>query len=272
MHGSVFAPNASEPQGIGPAQVFYDGSSARPFKMIYLVRGTPVGTTLRLADSTDGQNWTRVGDVLTSTEPFEATGVSPSWVFQNENGEWVLLYHAYESLDKAHAAIAYAPSLGTPFANKKIIYSPDGKQHAVSGALKSSNVATVSGTVLIGQPHVLRANDGSAMEPVIPVKQVGTTVYFDRPLLAAYPSGTMASVLRNKVDPSYVVKEADGTYMAYFTGYGQFPGVLSEYTARFRSPALTGPWTAAKDGFGFQPWAPDSILSTENPAAVIQAQ
>lgn len=271
LYGAALTPDSSEPEGVGPAQVFYDGSSPRPFKMIYLVRGSPVGTKLRLADSVDGQAWTRVGDVLTASEPFEATGVSPSWVMKLDSGEWALYYHGYETVDKAHAVVATAASIGDQFAAKSVIYSPDGRQNSISGGAKFTNFATVSGTVLLGQPHVLRATDGSAMEPVVPIRQIGTVVYFDRPLMASYTNATLASVIKNKVDPSYIERQADGTYAGFFTGYGQYPGVLSEYTQRFLSPTALGPWTPAKDGFAFQPWSPASLLSTENPTAVIPA-
>lgn len=271
LYGATLTPDSTESAGVGPAQVFYDDSSPRPFKMIYLVRGTPVGTKLRLADSADGQTWARVGDVLTASEPFEAIGVSPSWVMKLDSGEWALYYHGYETFDKAHAVVATAASIGEQFTAKSVIYSPDGRQNPVSDGAKFTNFATVSGTVLLGQPHVLRATDSSTTEPVVPIRQIGTVVYFDRPLMASYTSATLASVIKSKVDPSYVERLADGTYAGFFTGYGQYPGVLSEYTQRFVSPTALGPWTPAKDGFAFQPWSPASLLSTENPTAIIPA-
>jgi hypothetical protein len=268
--GIVLASAADEPMGIGPGQVFYDASSARPFKMIYLVRDTPVGTTLRLATSTDGNSWEREHVVMTATEPWEKTGLAPSWVLELSTGEWALFYNAYETVNVAHAAVATAATPAGPFTNKQRILAATQHRVAVLRGKRNSSQIRVAGELRIGEPYVLRADDGSAIEPVVPIKQTGNVVSLSRPLVGDYQSAELAHIAASKPDASFVREHPDGTFSGIFTGYGHFDGALSEYTFRVRSPSLCGPWAIEPAGLAFHPRTPQLLSSAENPTSIIE--
>jgi hypothetical protein len=271
LRGVALAANAAEPNGIGPAQLYYDGSDPRPYKLIYAVRnGSGTGSRFDLADSVDGLAFTRQDTVLTASEPFEAAGISPSHVMQASDGTWVLTYSAYTTLASCPAVVATAATSNGPFVNKRVIMSPNGSRPTVTIARRLTSTATLlSGTVALGEPHVLRAlpGGGSGMELIVALQQVDGVIYFDHPILGDYTSADLVHIAASKVDPSYIEQTADG-WRGVFTGFGHFAGVTSEYTFAVASPSLDGPWTISS-GIPFSPWNAATLLSAENPTPLI---
>lgn len=271
LGGVALAQNTPEPHGIGPSQVYYVSGEAKPWHMLYVVRNAAQsGTVIALADSETGEagTWTRVGTVLESSEPWEAFGVTPSWVIESEPGVWTLFYHGYRDAMYGPAAIAQSRSPKGPFTNKRPIVWPS--QHALTiTASRLANFGTVSGAVRIGEPYALRTS--GSLEVIVPVRQDGSTVWFERPLLGSYAGGEMRHILHNKIDPSYARKKHDGTWEGVFTGYGLWSGVLNEYTFRVAAPAVEGPWTV-EAGLPFSPWLPEGLNSVENPTPVMPSE
>jgi hypothetical protein len=270
LGGVALSSAAGEPHGIGPGQVYYDKTEPAPWKMVFLVRDGVTGTQMHLADSLDGIAWTRRGLVFQTTEVWESGGVSPSWMMRSHAGEIVLFYQAYRSANTGPAAVARAASWGAMFGAKRIIMEPTEKSYQVTNAQRLTTTATVPGAVDIGVPHVMRQNDGMGLEVIVPIRQNGSTVWFDRPLLASYTvNSTLAHVGRKKVDPSFLRQHEDGSWSGIFTGYGQFPGVTSEYTFFVWSPNLETPFVAvAGNGVPFSPWHVGGFASMENPALI----
>lgn len=271
--GPVLAALPSEIQGIGPAQVFYDPAGERPFRMVYLVRGAPPSGGIALASSEDGVHWRREGTVLEPSEPWEAAGVSPSWVMRLSDGRWALFYHAYETRDLARAAVALAPGSEGPFSGKSVILSPVPSRVPVVAPARrgSSRLRVPEGhPVRLGEPYVLKGDGEARAEPVVPRRRRGAVVELDRPLEASHRPGTMAHVGSRKVDPSVVTENPDGSFSGVFTGYGQFGNLTSEYTFRVSSPRLGGPWRVEPAGLAFEPWFPAGRASTENPTIVLE--
>jgi hypothetical protein len=271
----VLKPARGEVHGIGPAQVYYDPASAQPWKMIYLVRGdqvNSVGTKFKLVTSPEGLFWRANGTVLTVSESYEAFGISPSYVTRRLNGEWVLFYQAYETQWLGWPVVAVAKSAEGPFRNKRIIMRPDGVRHTdVRGSRSRRRVTGISGSVNIGVPHVLRRNDKTAMEVVVPVAQSGLVVHLERPLTKKYGPGELVPLTTAKIDPSYATERLDGGWDGIFTGYGLFSDILTEYTFRVHAPCLQGPWTPQPTGLAFQP-VYSGMLSLENPTPLINVR
>jgi hypothetical protein len=270
--GTVLNPEPGEVHGIGPAQVYYHRGSVRPWKMIYLVRGNQinnVGTEFKLANSTDGLSWGAKGAVLMASEPYEAFGISPSYVTRRSNGEWVLFYHAYETARRGWSVVATASRAEGSFRSKRIIMQPDGIRHLnVRGSRSRQCITGVSGRVSIGLPHVLRCNDKTAMEIVVPVAQSGLVVELEQPLTEKYGIGELVPITTAKIDPSYASEAVDGSWDGIFTGYGLFSDISTEYTFRVHAPCLHGPWTPRPTGLAFQLVDPGT-LSLENPTPLI---
>lgn len=125
LYGAVLVANAAEPYGIGPGQVYYDPSTPKPFKMIYLVRNASgTGKRMDLAVSDDGKAWERKGQILATSEVYEAAGFTPSGVTRANDGTWALFYHAYTTLAQGPAVVATAPGSEGPFGNKFVILEP----------------------------------------------------------------------------------------------------------------------------------------------------
>jgi hypothetical protein len=271
--GVVFNPARGEVHGIGPAPVHHDLASARPWKMIYLVRGnqvSTVGTAFKLATSADGLSWQAKRRVLTASETYEAFGMSPSYVTRRSNGEWVLFYQAYETQWLGWPVVATAKSAEGPFRNKRIIMQPDGVRHLNGRGSRSRRCITGDfGSVNIGVPHVLRRNDKTAMEVVVPVAQSGHVVDLERRLTKKYDPGELVPLTTAKIDPSYATERADGCWDGIFTGYGLFDDIPTEYTFRVHARCLQGPWTPEPTGLAFQPVYPETLLSLENPTPLI---
>jgi hypothetical protein len=258
--------SSTEPLGIGPAQVYYAAEDLRPFKLIYLIRGTPIGTSFGLATSNDGLVWQREGVVYEVSQNWEAAGGAPSFVTRTTWGQWVLAFQAYETIDKGNAAIAIASSANGPFKDPRLIMEPINSRFTVTGAKRLIAQAEVSGPVRIGEPYLLRSRSTRALEIVRPVRQNGSTLYFDRPLASDFGSpADLVHVGSRKVDPSYIWQGPDGSWHGYWTAYGAFDQVTSEYTFEVKAPSLTGPWTPEARGVVFSPWHMEGLFSTENP-------
>jgi len=272
LRGTILTANASEPSGIGPAQVYYDAAAPAPWKMLYAVRNASgTGSKIDLADSTNGLAWTRRGTVLSVTEPFENAGVSPSWVERAIDGTWILFYHTYISLTQGAAAIATAASSGGPFSTKQLIFQPNAIAYTLTNAKQLATTGIVSGTVRLNEPHLIRHMADGGSQIVLPIKQVGTTVYFDAALLADFSTGSteLVHIASNKVDPSYARQFSDGSWRGIFTGYGHWLGVMTEYTFKVEAPTLAGPWTASKGPVAFSPWNLATLKSAENPTPLV---
>lgn len=270
--GIALAANGAEPYGICPAHIYYDATdTANPWKMVYLVRGASgPGNRIDLADSADGLTWTRRGQVFTASQPFEAAGVAPTWVTQQTDGSWAMVYEAYQTLNFTPGAVAVAATSSGPFINQRVIFPPNSTAHTISGGAPRTNTATVTGQVRLGEPHLLRNATSGAIQLVLPTRQEGTTLYFDDPLFDDFSANSeLAHIARNKVSPSYIRQAPDGSWTGAFTGYGQWPGVLTEYVFLGAAPTLDGPWEITQAPLPFPPWTAAGRLSTENPAPLI---
>ena len=272
LQSITFQANASEPYGIGPAQVFFDKTAASPWGIVYSVRNAAGSAdAIHFADSQDGVTWVRRGPILTITEPFESAGVCPSWIMQTASGHWALFYHAYGSGGAyASAAVAVSTSRSGPFTSKAVIYSPNNALYTVTNGARLTNYASVSGSVAVGEPHLIRRLSGG-LQITVPTRQVGSIVYFDEPLLADYASGPsqLSHMFSRKVDPSYAYEMPDGSWRGIFTGYGQWSDVTTEYTVHMTAPTITGPWTVVPGKVAFNPWNSSTWQSAENPAPVV---
>jgi hypothetical protein len=267
--GIALAADATEPHGIGPTQVYIDASSDRPFLMVYLVRNNAeTGNVLRLATSRDGLDWIREGTVLEGSEPWEAAGLTPSYVANASDGTWVLFYQGYQTLMFGPAAIATSPSAKGPFTNKRIIFPPNSERLAITDARATTLVGRVQGRVRPGEPYVLRSQAGT--EPITPIRQDGEIVIFDRPLLRDYAPGEMTHIAAAKVEASYVLETPTG-WRGIFTGYGHYEGLQTEYTFTASAPTYAGPWRVEPSGLAFQPWLPENTGSLENPTPLVDA-
>lgn len=277
LRGAVLTANASEPFGIGPSAGFKAAGDARPWKLAFGVRGngtTSVGNSIWIADSVTGNvgTWQRVGPALTASEPWEAAGICPSHnpFFDEDTGLWVMIYHAYETMTLAHAAVATSPTPNGPYGNKRKVASPINSRIPFAATAVTDH-ATAAASPRLGEPYVLRQASPQAMEVVVPDSFEDGIVRFNRPLFGSYPSGEMAHVGSNKYDLSYIEKLPDGTYFGYVTGYGQHANTqLSEYTFEVSAPHYDGPWTPLPNGIAFSPWTAAGVGSTENPTAEIE--
>lgn len=261
-----------EPYGIGPAQVYYDADDVvSPWKMVYLVRGpTGPGTRIDLADSSDGRVWQRRGQVFTASQPFEASGVAPTWVTKLIDGSWALFYEAYQTLTFVPAAVAASATSAGPFTNQRVIHQPNGIVHSVSGGRQFTTTAQVSGQARLNEPHVIRRMAGGGTQATVPTRQVGATLYFAEPLHADYLSSVeLAHAFRNKISPSYAEQIADGTWRGHWTGYGHWPDTNLEYTVSVEAPSLDGPWSVTPGPVPFSPWNLATLWSAENPTPVM---
>lgn len=263
--GVVFDAAANRGRRIGRARVYFVAGSRHPFKMLYTDALNPLAKEIALATSPDGLRWERQGTVCGSTEAWEAAGMTATFVVQASDNEWVLIYHAFETLRRAHAAMAVGPSPEGPFAVKAIIMSPVVSSAGVSGLRRGADHGVIDGDVRIGEPYVLRTSDSQAYEPVVPIARDAATVYFDRPVCADYPEGELRHLAYSKVNASCLWRSAEG-WTGYWTGHGQFgPTILSEYTFAVRAGALAGPWRVDPSGVAFSPWSDERCQSTENP-------
>lgn len=259
----------AEPHGVGPAQLVYEPAEPEPYALYYLVRGAAgPGQAIALATSKDGATWTRRGNVITATLPEEASGLTMSYACRASDGDFVLAYSGYfEGAAKAAALAVKGPREG-PFTDKTVIARPDGFQATVTtGPAENFGLFPDRVSVPIGMPLLIV--DGDYNETVVPIKQVGRTVFFDRPTFFAHPSASVFSMAASKIDPSFIEETPDG-WRGIFTVYGPAPGSFAEYTTEFSAPSPTGQWTPDGAGLRFTPWQNETLRSTENPTPLVR--
>ncbi|MFQ3458556.1 hypothetical protein PMN64_35290 [Bradyrhizobium sp. UFLA01-814] len=263
--GIAFQSDASEPGGIGPAQVVYEPGVAEPYMIYYLDRAS---NQIKLATSVDGMTFTRHGAVITPSLPEEASGLSISYACRRANGEYVIFYHGYyNNAQNAVALVATANSGQGPFTKKTVIARPDGFASTLS-ANRLNATATADVAVPLGIP--LLVGGGTArQEANVAIKQDETTIWFERPFVFDHVSDRLVSVSRNKVELSYAQEQQDGSWRGIFSFYNPDPGVASEYTTEGSARSLTAPWSYSRTGFRFKPWYRGGENSTENPTPLL---
>lgn len=270
--GVVFEAGEDEPHGIGPGHVGYLPGVDEPYHLYYLVRGPAgPGFEVRLATSSDGRTWTRHGTVYTARSPFEAYGLGPSHVCRTPQGEWLLLYQGFP--DSAHefglAMAAAADDPRGPFHNPLVLAGHDGSTVMALKPVAAGDVTLklVETTPLRPGSYVLVGSD-ERPEPVQVMEvRSGGELLLREPVQAGHAQPRLASALRRKVDVSQIGPTDDGSWIGYFTAFGQFDGVTSEYVYRMTAPDWQGPWTLSSEGP--QPWffaqIPEGRFSMENP-------
>jgi hypothetical protein len=260
--GVVLTANGSEPNGIGPAVTTFDGSLYRIF---YLVRGpSGPGLTINLATSSDGINFSRQGVVYTADAEAPG-GLSLTYACTDGSTSYLVL-HAYSSgFETAKAVIVSAASPDGPYSSPTVVISPSGVTGTISG-FAGNNFATLTGPLTIGRHILVKSGAGSAAEPYTPVEISGRLAWFDRALAQSHSNAPWADAISKKVDLSFITRSG-GTWTGAVTGYGHFPGVVSEYTARASAPSVTGPWTLGP-GHLLQPFFNSGNRSSENPEPI----
>ena len=257
--GAVFVAGVAEPHGVGPATVTYDGSV---FRIYYLERGiSGPGSAIGVARSGDGLSFVRAGTVYTAASS-DGGGLSVSYACI-DGGMTYLLLHSYSTdLSTASSVIASAQDPDGVFSRGGELLAKSDMHGTVTGQAGNS-FAQFSGSLTEGRPIVVR--DGNATSYI--VKEIkGATVYFDRPLAQTYASAPFADFMRNKADISFVSKLED-KWIGAVTGYGQFPGLTSEYTSRLSAPEVSGPWVV-DGGYFLSPYFNSGRYSTENPEPI----
>ncbi len=259
--GPVLDADASEPYGIGPATVTYDGSI---FRLYYLIReagGT--GQRIGLATSADGFAFSRRG-VVYRAGPDAQGGLSVSYAC-SDDGKHYLFVHAYGSdLSTALSLFASSSSADGPFETRGPTIGNSDAFGIITGRAGDS-YAQFTGVLVPGRAIVVQ--DGAAARPYIPREVAGSTVYLDRPLETSPSGAPFADILRNKADLNFAVKNVDGSWTGSVTGYGQFPGVLSEFTAPLIASGVAGPWRT-KYGYFLSPDFASGLQSAENPEPI----
>lgn len=261
--GAVLTANASEPYGIGPGALNFDGTT---YRLFYLIRGAGgPGVEIALATSTDGLTFTRQGIVYTCGSEAPG-GASLSFACTIGSASYLLI-HAYAAdLQTASSFIASAASPDGPYTFLCSAVEPSGVSGTATGSAGNNFISFTGNGFTEGVPVVIQASDISA-QPYIPKEISGNSMWLDRPLECSPNSAPIAQITRNKVDLSYISQLADGTFEGAVTGYGSLP-VLCEYTVKVIAPAITGPWTFAQD-YLLKPYFGSGAFSTENPEPII---
>jgi hypothetical protein len=260
--------------GLVDATLYYAKGEARPYKLLFGIRqASGIPNTITLADSTDCESFTVQGTVFTQgADTWQASGIVPSFVFQNGASQWVLLLHTYDSSGNGYAAYATATSSAGPFGSATLIASPYTTQTGTLTGTAGQNTATTNiGTVRLNEPYLVWNGTSQSAEIVTPIGQSGTTLTLDLPLHTSYTTATFAHVAAKHIDPSYAYPAADGSWRGIFTGYGAIAGLTSEYTLQMTASAFAGPWSIASGKLAFSPFGPGShcVNSTENPSPIV---
>jgi hypothetical protein len=274
-HGAVFQADETEPYGIAQPSVTVDPSRSDPFLMYYVVRGANgVGTHIAAASSVDGHTWTRHGAVLTATGAGdEAHGISLGYVCRKADGAWTLWYNAFDTSDLMHTtgkvATASAP-LGT-FGSRATIATPDGLTFFLASAYSGNGYAVMASAAKlpIGVPVVVEGATQATQEVMTPTRQDGNVVYFDAPFRFTHTNRPLHSSIRNKLLPSYVQEQPDGSWRGIFTSFGANTGLMTEYTLEYEAASYNGTWTPRGTGLRFKPWFGQGLYSTENPSPLV---
>lgn len=258
--GVVFSADATEPHGIGPATVSYDGAV---YRLYYLIRGAAgPGAKIGLATSLDGKTFVRQDTAyVAGTEA--AGGLAVSYACSDE-GQNYLLIHAYSSdLSTATSIVATAPTPDGPYSYAQTLLQPTNSAGTLTGSAGNA-FAQFTGSLTVGRPIVV--NDAGA-SVYVPVSIHGSTVYLDRPLEKRHIASSWADFVRNKIDMSFIRKDVDGGWSGAVTGYGAFDGVLSEYTSPLTAETVLGQWKLAP-GYHLSPYFNSGRYSTENPEPI----
>jgi hypothetical protein len=257
--GAVFSAGPDEPHGIGPATVTYDGKLFRAF---YLVRGKGgPGERIGLATSVNGRVFRKMGTVFSAADPSGGLAVSYACT---DGPESYLFLHAYGAGQMvAISAVATSKSPDGPYGGSRPIFRNSGASGALTGPA-GKRVASFIGLIEPGRPIVVL---GDGPESYVVKTVVGSVLHLDRPLTRSYQGAPFADLLRSKVDLSFVAKDKNGAWQGAVTGYGQFEGVTSEYSAPIIGRSIIGPWKTTR-GYFVSPYFPSGKLSTENPEPI----
>lgn len=276
---AVDAATIGATNGLSDPTVYYAAGDARPFKMVFGIRGasgTP--TSIGLADSTDGSSWTYQGSVFTfGSDTWQTGGGNPSYVFYDDAiSKWVMMLNTLDSGSPQLGYGAYATSASPsgPFGTATLIASPYSTQTGtLTGSAGSSTATTNIGALRLNEPYLVWKTGQQAAEIVTPIAQSGTSVTFDLPLFDTYSSATFAHVAATHIDPSIVWKNDDGSWGGIFTAYHALSGALCEYTVNVTAASLDGPWTITSGEVVFSPYGVGlhHINSTENPSPIVPA-
>ena len=156
-----------------------------------------------------------------------------------------------------------------PFHNPLVLAGHDGSMvmalnPVAAGDLTLELVDTIP--LRLG-PYVLVGSDEQPEPVQVMEVRSGGELSLREPVQARHAQPRLASALRRKVDVSQIGPTDDGSWIGYFTAFGQFDGVTSEYVYRMTAPDWRGPWTLSSEGP--QPWffahTPEGRFSTENP-------
>lgn len=264
--GAVLTEGPGEPHGIGPATVTFDGNVFRAF---YLVRGKGgPGGSIGLAVSADGRSFRKVGTVF-EAGPEAAGGIAVSYACTDGPRSYLFL-HSYEPGHKvAASAVATSDAPDGPYVGLQSTFMNSQAEGYLSGRIGDTvanrdYLAGSAGEIEAGRPIVVL--DGGP-ESYVVKRVAGSKLFLDRPLAKSYDGAPFADFLRSKVDLSFVAKDSRGAWQGAVTGYGQFDGVTSEYTAPIVARSVTGPWRTT-EGYFVSPYFPSGRLSTENPEPI----
>lgn len=252
--GVVLSANSSEPYGIGPATVTYDGTTWRLF---YTIRGAFGSSNIALATSTNGTNFTRQGNVYTDSS---IGGISLSYAC-SDDGDHYLFIHAYnDTQTAANSAVIKASDPDGPYSYLGTTVLAESITGTFSGTAGNS-FGAVSGTMPPVGSQVVVGGDDPEVYRVVSV--TGSYVYLDRPLVATVSGVGIKTLASGKADLSFVRKTST-VWTGAMTAYGHYAGKLSEYTAPISASSITGPW-AIEPGYFLNPYFNSGRDSTENP-------
>lgn len=258
--GSVLIADTSEPYGVGPATVTYDGSK---FRIFYAVRGSSgPGTKVDLAESTDGLAFTRKGTVYAGYT-YSPGGLSVSYACTDGANHYLFLHGYTSNFATADSFVVTAATVDGTYADYGLTIENNSATGTITGAAGNS-FGVVSGVFAIGQALII---NGTKPETYIVTEQTGNVVYLNRPLEDSHSNTPVASFISKKADLSFVRKLPSGEWAGAVTGYGQFSGVLSEFTGHVSVSSLSGSWQVG-GGYFLSPYFNSGERSTENPEPI----
>lgn len=262
-HGAVLSANAAEQFGIGPATVTYDGAKVRIFYVKRAHAGP--GATVDVAESTDsGATFVRKGTVYSASSTHAPGGVSVSYACTDGANHYLFLHGYASDIGTASSFVAAATAIDGRYSDVAQTVPNNGATGTFTG-IAGNSFGVYSGSVLPKQALVF--NDGIKAEAYVAEEVIGTVVYLDRPLEKNYTNVPVASFISKKADLSFVRRLSSGKWVGAITGYGQFPGVTSEFTGHVSAPSLSGPWKV-DGGYFLNPYFNSGELSTENPEPI----
>lgn len=254
--GVVFTSGALEPNGVGPTVTTYDGST---FRLFYSVRGAVNGRySIGLAKSADGSSFTRAGTVYFDT----VNPLSVSYACTDGATSYLLVHEYTPNMETAKTVLLSASDPDGPYGKVTTIFPHSGISGTLTGSA-GNQFAAFTGGLRVGVPVVV---NGAAASVYIPREIVGNFAYFDRPLVENYTGAAWGEHFRNKADLSFIRKNG-AAWAGALTGYGAFPGVISEFTQPVNAPSAAGPWSLGS-GYFLQPYFNSGKTSTENPEPV----